>query len=138
MMRKERGDLPGAFILQVQVQRNCTTSAGLNFWIIVPQKRKMLRFCLGQMHISSFFVGGILGDQHEGEKYTGESCICHRCHTPRNAYLFTDHFTCKTMNMNRTKIEKAAQGINLPLLGDKCIVQWDANGQDVRPGPRAN
>ena len=86
---------------------------------------ELLPFADGVSRMTQIFVGSLLGDQQEGDKYTGGNCVCHRCNAPRNSNLQTDLFETKSMIMNRTKIEKAV----------KEIVVWDADGQNVRPGP---
>ena len=74
----------------------------------------------------------LLGDQQEADKYTAESCVCHRCKAPRKEYLKPDHFDSKSMIATRKKVQKAAEGT-----AHQCIVQWDTDGRNVRPGPGA-
>ena len=87
----------------------------------------LLTYADGESRMTQIFVGGMLGDQQEGDKYTTEPCVCHRCQAPRHAYLDMEHFMTKTMKMNRKKVENACMG---------CVV-WDADGRNVRPGPGA-
>jgi hypothetical protein len=56
------------------------------------------------------FIGGVSGDQQEGDKYTGEPCVCHRCFAPRKRYLETADFVAKTMRKVRQRVELAAAG----------------------------
>ena len=46
----------------------------------------------GETRWTRLFIGGVLGDQQEGDKYTGEPCVCHRCFVPRDQYLSTADF----------------------------------------------
>ena len=46
----------------------------------------------GKTSLTRLFIGGVLGDQQEGDKYTGEPCVCHRCFAPRDQYLSTADF----------------------------------------------
>jgi len=50
----------------------------------IPQ---LLTYADGESRMTQIFVGGMLGDQQEGDKYTTEPCVCHRCQAPRHAYL---------------------------------------------------
>ena len=97
---------------------------------------EMLTWAEGQSRRSQFFFAGLLGDQQEADKYTAESCVCHRCKAPRHSYPESVDFDCKTMLMTRTNIQKCAEGKYLPLkISQKQIVKWDADGRNVRPGP---
>ena len=51
----------------------------------------------GQTRWTRLFIGGVMGDQQEGDRYTGEPCVCHRCFAPRNQYMETADFEVKTM-----------------------------------------
>ena len=53
----------------------------------IPQ---LLTYADGDSRMTQIFVGGMLGDQQEGDKYTTEPCVCHRCQAPRHAYLDMD------------------------------------------------
>ena len=50
---------------------------------------EVLPFADGVSRSVQIFVAGLLGDQQEGDKYTGENCVCHRCKARRNSYLLT-------------------------------------------------
>ena len=77
-----------------------------------------------------------MGDQQEGDKYTGEPCLCHRCFAPRKRYLDTDEeFEVKTMRKVRQKVEFAAAGMFMKGNNRTRIVKWDPDGRNVRPGP---
>ena len=97
----------------------------LDNWAAKSVQAEVLPFADSVSRSTQIFVGGLLGHQREGDKYTGEKCVCHRCSAPRNSYLRTDHFQSKSMIINRNKFEKAA----------KEIVVWDADGRNVRAGP---
>jgi hypothetical protein len=60
--------------------------------------------------LTRLFIGGVLGDQQEGDKYTGEPYVCHRCFAPRKRYLETADFEAKTMRKVRQRVELAAAG----------------------------
>ena len=82
------------------------------------------------------FIGGVMGDQQEGDKYTGEPCLCHRCFAPRKRYLDTDEeFEVKTMRKVRQRVEIAAAGGYMKGINRQRIVKWDQDGRNVRPGP---
>ena len=77
-----------------------------------------------------------MGDQQEGDKYTGEPCLCHRCFAPRKRYLDTDEdFEVKTMRKVRQRVEYAAAGCFMKGSKRQSIVKWDPDGRNVRPGP---
>ena len=86
--------------------------------------------------LTRIFIGGVLGDQQEGDKYTGEPCVCHRCFAPRKRYLETADFEAKTMRKVRQRIEIAAAGGYLTGRQNSTrVVKWDPDGRNVRPGP---
>ena len=86
--------------------------------------------------LTRIFIGGVLGDQQEGDKYTGEPCVCHRCFAPRKRYLETADFEAKTMRKVRLKVEIAAAGGYLKGRHSSTrVVKWDPDGRNVRPGP---
>ena len=76
-----------------------------------------------------------MGDQQEGDKYTGEPCVCHRCFAPRKRYLETADFEVKTMRKVRQRVEIAAAGGYMKGNRGTRIVTWDPDGRNVRPGP---
>ena len=39
---------------------------------------------------SRIFLGGLLGDRQEGDKFAGEPCVCHRCIAARKDYQISD------------------------------------------------
>ena len=73
-----------------------------------------------------------MGDQQEGDKYTGEPCMCHRCFAPRTHYLDTADNEVKTMRKVRQRVEIAAAGGYLK--GSGRVVKWDQDGRNVRTG----
>ena len=76
-----------------------------------------------------------MGDQQEGDKYTGEPCMCHRCYAPRSHYLDAAEYEVKTMRKARQRVEIAVAGGFLKGSGSKRVVKWDPDGRNVRPGP---
>ena len=85
---------------------------------------------------SRIFLGGLLGDQQEGDKFTGEPCVCHRCFAARKDYLVSDApAQAKSSKRMRLKVEAAAAGAHLKGARDKWVVKWDSDGRNVRPGP---
>jgi hypothetical protein len=70
----------------------------------------LLPWADGVSRLTRLFIGGVLGDQQEGDKYTGEPCVCHRCFAPRKRYLETADFEAKTMRKVCQKVELAAAG----------------------------
>jgi hypothetical protein len=90
----------------------------------------------GQTRWTRLLIGGVMGDQQEGDKYTGEPCVCHRCYAPRKRYLETADFEAKTMRKVRQKVELAAAGMYLKgRRSSTRVVKWDPDGRNVRPGP---
>ncbi len=76
-----------------------------------------------------------MGDQQEGDKYTGEPCLCHRCFAPRKRHLDTDEdFEVKTMRKVRQRVEIAAAGGFMKGSNRQRIVKWDPDGRNVCPG----
>ncbi len=88
----------------------------------------------GKTRWTRLFIGGVLGDQQEADKYTGETCICHRCFAPRDQYLSTAHFEVKTMRKVRHRVEIVAAGRYMKGSKGKRIVRWDADGRNVTSG----
>ena len=90
----------------------------------------------GVTRSTRLYIGGVMGDQQEGDKYTGEPCLCHRCFAPRKRYLDTDEdFEVKTMRKVRQRVECAAAGGFMKGSTRLRIVKWDPDGRNVRPGP---
>ncbi len=81
------------------------------------------------------YIGGVMGDQQEGDKYTGEPCVCHRFYAPRTHYLDTADYEVKTMQKVRQRVEIAAAGEYLKGSSSKRVVKWNPDGRNVRPGP---
>ncbi len=85
---------------------------------------------------SWIFLGGLLGDQQEGDKFTGEPCICHRCFAASKDYLVSDApAQAKSSKCMWLMVEAAAAGAHLKRARDKWVVKWGPNGHNVRPGP---
>ncbi len=86
--------------------------------------------------LTRIFIGGVLGDQQEGDQYTGEPCVCDRCFAPRKRYLETADFEAKTMRKVRQRIEIAAAGGYLTGRHNSTrVIKWDPDGRNIRPGP---
>ena len=108
----------------------------LDRWAERTKESDVLPWADGKSRKTRFFLGGVLGDQQEGDRYTGEPCVCHRCGATRDKYLETDNLQPKTMKRMRARIETYAAGVNLTgSRKDKWIVKWDPDGRNVRPGP---
>jgi hypothetical protein len=108
----------------------------LDKWAERTKDAILLPWADGVTRLTRIFVGGVLGDQQEGDKYTGEPCVCHRCYAPRKRYLDTADFEAKTMRKVRQKVEIAAAGGYLTGRHSSTrIVKWDPDGRNVRPGP---
>ena len=105
----------------------------LHNWAEQTKLAEVLTWADGVSRLSQIFFAGLLGDQQEADKYTAESCVCHRCKAPRKEYLTPNHFDPKSMSATRKKVEEAAQGSGVT--GHQCIVRWDADGRNVHPGP---
>ncbi len=59
----------------------------LDKWVERTKDAILLPWADGVIRLNRIFIGGVLGDQQEGDKYTGEPCVCHSCFAPRKCYL---------------------------------------------------
>jgi hypothetical protein len=108
----------------------------LDKWAERTKDAILLPWADGVTRLTRLFIGGVLGDQQEGDKYTGEPCVCHRCFAPRKRYLETADFEAKTMRKVRMRVEIAAAGGYLKGRHSSTrVVKWDPDGRNVRPGP---
>ena len=108
----------------------------LDKWAERTKDAILLPWADGVTRSTRLFIGGVLGDQQEGDKYTGEPCVCHRCFAPRKRYLDTADFESKTMRKVRQRVEIAAAGGYLKGRRNSTrVVKWDADGRNVRAGP---
>ena len=107
----------------------------LDGWADRTKEAILIAWADGQSRWTRFFIGGVMGDQQESDKYTGEPCVCHRCFAPRDRYLDTADFEVKTMRKVRQRVEIAAAGGFLKGVNRQRIVKWDADGRNVRAGP---
>lgn len=108
----------------------------LDGWAERTRDAMILTWADGMKRSSRIFLGGLLGDQQEGDKFTGETVACHRCFAARKDYLVPDaHAQAKSSKRMRLRVEAAAAGANLPGVRDKWVVKWDSDGRNVRPGP---
>ncbi len=77
-----------------------------------------------------------MGDQQEGDKFTGEPCVCHRCFAVRKDYVVPDAPDQAELSQRmRLRVEAAAAGVHVKGTRDKWVVKWDSDGRLVRPGP---
>ena len=108
----------------------------LDGWVERTKESEVLPWADGASHKTRFLLGCVLGDQQEGDNYTGELCVLYRCWATRDKYLETDNLQQKTMKQTRARIETCVAGVNLRAnRKDKWIVKWDSDGRNVRPGP---
>jgi hypothetical protein len=107
----------------------------LDGWADRTKDAVLLPWADGETRSTRLFIGGVLGDQQEGDKYTGEPCLCHRCYAPRKRYLDTEDFEVKTMRKVRQRVECAAAGGFMKGSNRSRIVKWDPDGRNVCPGP---
>ena len=108
----------------------------LDGWAERTRDAMILAWADGVQRSSRIFLGGLLGDQQEGDKFTGEPVVCHRCFAARKDYLVPDaHAQTKSSKRMRLRVEAAAAGANLKGVRDKWVVRWDSDGRNVRPGP---
>ena len=107
----------------------------LDGWAERTKDAMLLPWADGVTRSTRLFIGGVMGDQQEGDKYTGEPCVCHRCFAPRKRYLETADFEVKTMRKVRQRVEIAAAGGYMKGNRGTRIVKWDPDGRNVRPGP---
>jgi hypothetical protein len=97
----------------------------------------LLPWADGVTRSTRLFIDGVMGDQQEGDKYTGEPCLCHRCFAPRKRYLETTDFEVKTIRKVRQRVEIAAAGGYMKGShghGTR-IAKWNQDSRNVRPGP---
>jgi len=108
----------------------------LDKWAERTKDAVLVSWADGVSRMSRYFIGGLLGDQQESDKFTAEPCACHRCKAPRHSFLDTEDFQTKTTKMSRNKVQLAAEGAFLDgKHANRWIVRWDADGRNVRPGP---
>jgi len=108
----------------------------LDKWAERTKEAILLPWADGVDRLTRIFIGGVMGDQQEGDKFTGEPCVCHRCFAPRKRYLDTADFEAKTMRKVRQRVEIAAAGGYLTGRHNSTrVVKWDPDGRNVRPGP---
>ena len=50
----------------------------LDGWAERTKDAILLPWADGVSRITRLYIGGVMGDQQEGDKYTGEPCMCHR------------------------------------------------------------
>ena len=108
----------------------------LDGWAERTRDAMILTWADGVQRTSRIFLGGLLGDQQEGDKFTGEPCVCHRCFAARKDYLVSDApAQAKSSKRMRLKVEAAAAGAHLKGARNKWVIKWDPDGRNVRPGP---
>jgi hypothetical protein len=119
---------------KIRLYHQCWTEF-LDGWAERTKDAILLPWADGVTRSTRLFIAGVMGDQQEGDKYTGEPCVCHRCFAPRSKYLDTADFEVKTMRKVRQRVEFAASGGHLKGSRGTRIVRWDPDGRNVRPGP---
>jgi hypothetical protein len=107
----------------------------LDGWAVRTKHAIFLPWADGFTRLTRLFIGGVMRDQQEGDTYTGEPCMCHRCFALRTHYLATADYEVKTMRKVRQRVEIAAAGGFMKGSGSKRVVKWDSDGRNVRPGP---
>ena len=107
----------------------------LDGWAERTKDAMLLPWADGVTRWTRLYISGVMGDQQEGDKYTGEPCLCHRCYAPRSKYLDSADFEVKTMRKVRRRVEIAAAGGFMKGNGGRRIVRWDPDGRNVRAGP---
>ncbi len=107
----------------------------LDGWAGRTKEAMLLPWADGVTRSTRLFIGCVMGDQQEGDKYTGEPCLCHCWFAPRKRYLETTDFEVKTMRKVRQRVEIAAAGGYMKGSHGKRIVKWNLDGRNVRPGP---
>ena len=107
----------------------------LDKWAECTKEAVLIAWADGQSRWTRCFIGGVMGDQQEGDKYTGEPCVCHRCFAPRDQYLSTADFEVKTMRKVRQRVEIAAAGGYMNGTNRQRVVWWDPYGRNVGAGP---
>ena len=108
----------------------------LDGWAERTKESMVLPWADGVSRWTRFFLGGMLCDQQEGNRYTREPCVCHRCGATRDDFLKDDTLQPKSMKRMRSRIETYAAGANLRgARKDRVVVKWDPDGRNVRPGP---
>ena len=80
----------------------------LDGWAERTRNAVILTWADGVQRSSRIFLGGLLGDQQEGDKFTGEPCVCHRCFAARKDYLVSDApAQAKSTKRMRLRVEAA-------------------------------
>ena len=49
----------------------------LDRWAEWIKESEVLPWAVGESRKTRFFLGGVLGNQKEGDRYTWKSCVCH-------------------------------------------------------------
>jgi hypothetical protein len=117
-------------ILHLFERFGCTTPVGLNFLTDGLSTLATQLRSLGHTRWTRLFIGGVMGDQQEGDRYTtGEPCVCHHCFAHRHQYLDTVDFEVKTMRKVRARVEFAAAGGHLKGSKGTRVVRWNPGGR---------
>ena len=101
----------------------------LDGWEEKTRNAIMLPWGDGVQRLTNIFFGGLLGDQQEGDKYTAEPVVCHRCTSASTDFL-NPHAPAhpKTMKCMRLNVEAAASGAHLKGSRGKWVVKWTQVG----------
>jgi hypothetical protein len=97
-------------ILHLLERFGCTTPVGLNFLTNGLSALATQLRSLGRM---GTLAGGVMGDQQEGDRYTGELCVCHRCFAHRRQYRF-----------------RGKDNVGLSGSRGTRVVRWDPDGRN--------
>jgi hypothetical protein len=98
----------------------------LDGWAERTKDAIFLPWADGFTPLTRLFIGGVMGDQQEGDKYI--PCMCHRCFAPRTHYLATADYEVKTMRKVRQRVEVAAAGGFMKGSGSKRVVNLTSSG----------
>ncbi len=121
-------------ILHLLERLGCTTPVGLNF-LADGLSALEIPWADGHTRWTRLFIGGVMEDQQEGDRYTVEPCVCHRFFAHRHQYLDTADFEERTMRKVSARVEFAAAGGQLKGSRGTWAVRWDPHGCNVTAGP---
>ncbi len=71
---------------KIQLYHQCWIEF-LDKWADRTKEAILLPWADGCTLSKRLYIGGVMGDQQEGDKYTGEPCVCHHSYAPRTHYL---------------------------------------------------
>ena len=105
----------------------------LDGWEARTRDALILTWSDGVQRSTRIFFGGVLGDQQEGDKFTAEPVVCHRCTAAGKDCLKTDtQAHVKTSQGMRLKVEATAAGAHMEGKSkEKWIVKWDQDRRNA-------